>query len=661
MNFKMLTIGCIATLSSISLFAQEPIKWGKIPDEDLKMTTYPLDTSAAALVLADLGDLSYDLKSPGQQTDLFVHRRIKIFKRTGFEEGNIEIPYYSKDRYQDLLQLKAQIFNPDGTKRSIEKKDFFEEKTGEGWTTAKFTFPEIKEGSIIEYTYSIRTKDWVNLSDWYFQEAIPVRLSEYTLHIPEFLEFVILTRGRPLDRNEQTMENNPIASSSNIRLRKYVLAMENAPGLKRESFITTMRDYLGHASFQLSGIVENGLRKPHLSDWSTVAKELMDTESFGKRIDRRANYNDVYDKVAPLVAAATLPEDKIKAIYHFILDNYKWDGTYGKYVNESLNKSFELKKGDVAALNLTLVALLKAFGFDAKPLLVSTRGHGKPIELYPILDQFNCVLAHVKVDDKTYLLDATDPNRPMGLPAVNALNGKGWLVDPLHPEWIDITPSKATTIRMYNIELNEEGKASGKLVSSYEGYTALEIREELTKKTETGAEVDESEENDEEVSATVASIEYDSVAIKNLDNIYKPLSYNAKITIPEGGTVNGDFIYFNPVVHPAFDENPFKQTIREYPVDLAYPLSHRYILNLYYPEGYTIEQMPQQAILVLPNNGGKFTFLVNKSAGVKNMLQINCSILLNQVYFEPEEYSTIKKFFDLIIEKQQEQVVLKKL
>lgn len=657
MNLKTPMLTLFVTALYLNLPAQETsIKWGKIPDEELKMTTYALDTSAAALVLADIGYFTYDLRAPDQLTELNVHRRIKILKRSGFSEGDIEIPFYSKDRYQDIVQLKAQIFNPDGSKRSIEKKDFFEEKTAEGYTTKKFTFPEIQVGSIIEYSYVIQTKDWVRIPTWYFQTDIPVRLSEYVLNIPEFLEFVIIVRGSELDRNEQSLE-----SGIGIRNRKYILAVMDAPALKEEAFITTMTDYTAHVIFQISGTVQNGVREPYLSDWKTVAKDLLESENFGKRIDRKANFNDAYDKVAPLVANAKTPEEKIKAIYHFVLDQIKWDGTNGIYQTEPLNKVFELKKGDAAGVNLMLIALLKAYGFDAKPFLVSTREHGQPIELYPIRSQFNYVLAYLKHNDKVQLLDATHRQRPMGLPATSALNNKGWIVD-TEPEWLEIVPGRSSSTRMFNITLNEEGKAVGKIVSAYDGYAALEVREELTKKDDPQSSNEAPEEDkDEEVSATLANIEYDSVTIKNLDDIYKTLAYNAKVVIPDGGTVNGDFIYLTPVLHPAFDENPFKQTVREYPVDIPYPLSHRYILNLTIPEGYAIEQMPEQVSLSLPENGGKFTFLVSKLAGTSRTFQINSTIQINQVHFEPEEYPAIKKFFDLIIEKQQEQLVLKKI
>jgi hypothetical protein len=43
-----------------------------------------------------------------------------------------------------------------------------------------------------------------------------------------------------------------------------------------------------------------------------------------------------------------------------------------------------------------------------------------------------------------------------------------------------------------------------------------------------------------------------------------------------------------------------------------------------------------------------------------NRVQVTSTIKLTQLHFESDEYATVKKFFDLILEKQQEQIVLKK-
>ena len=69
-------------------------------------------------------------------------RRIKILKEAGYDYGDVELSYYSKDKQEQMGRVKANIFAPDGTVYSLSKKDFFEEK-GEYWSTVKFAFPNV--------------------------------------------------------------------------------------------------------------------------------------------------------------------------------------------------------------------------------------------------------------------------------------------------------------------------------------------------------------------------------------------------------------------------------------------------------------------------------------------------------------------------------------
>lgn len=123
----------------------------------------------------------------------------------------------------------------------------------------------------------------------------------------------------------------------------------------------------------------------------------------------------------------------------------------------------------------------------------------------------------------------------------------------------------------------------------------------ISGKNSSGDETNES--SDAEVSATEAEIVYDSVALTNKNDISKPLVYKASVRIPEALTDGGERVYLPSVLQPTFDENPFKLTTRQYPVDIPYPITHRYVLTLKIPEQYEVEQLPQPVIVTIPNNG----------------------------------------------------------
>lgn len=657
MNLKLFFSSLFTSCLCLVVTAQTPeIKWGKIPESDLKMTVYPKDTSAAAVVLANLGELYFDLSKPEVLVMLDCHKRVKILKRTGFDEGDIVIPFYSKDKFENITDIKAQIFQPDGSKRSVERKDFFEEKVNENYTRIKFTFPDVREGSVIEFRYTKAIKDFFSLPTWYFQDNIPVVWSQYHLRIPEYVEYVQLQTGQPPKIVQTDIRVETADANSSMKVMNYVLGAKDMPAMKRESFITTMDDYLSHIKFQLSGVIERGVMKPHLSTWPKLAEILNESESLGKRIKMRGTFEDAFDAAGKTVNAAKTPEEKMYAVYDFVRQNIEWNGRETIWASEELDKSFHNKKGSVAEINLLVVGLLKAFGLPAYPMLISTRDNGQPIELYPIVEQFNYVIAYLELNGKTYLMDATSKYRPLGVLNENALNSVGWVLHPTEPSWKPIPPSSSASTRMFTVKLQEDGALRGSYSASYEGYAGEEVRKDLFDKSEENT-TEETSKSDEDVSATSANIKYDSVKVVNAEDVYKPLRYNSLVNVPNGATLNGDFIYINPILHPVFDKNPFTLVERIYPVDIPFPMSHRYILNLETPPGYVIEDLPEPTNLVLPENAGKFTLLVAKK---DSRIQITMTTQLNRLNFEPEDYSQIKKFFDLIIEKQQEQIVLKK-
>ena len=79
--------------ASTVLYAQEELRFGTVTLDDLSMTKYALDTSANAVVLTEAGEAYI---SNGDDYNLvFMHRvRIKILKKGGLAQANIEIPLY---------------------------------------------------------------------------------------------------------------------------------------------------------------------------------------------------------------------------------------------------------------------------------------------------------------------------------------------------------------------------------------------------------------------------------------------------------------------------------------------------------------------------------------------------------------------------------------
>ena len=101
-------------LACAPTFSQKvPIKFGDIPIGDMKMTVYPNDSSAEAVVLCDYGTSQIEYN----QNDVFVLnferiRRIKILTKDGLSHAEFNIPLWRDgDREERLNGLKVVTYN----------------------------------------------------------------------------------------------------------------------------------------------------------------------------------------------------------------------------------------------------------------------------------------------------------------------------------------------------------------------------------------------------------------------------------------------------------------------------------------------------------------------------------------------------------------------
>jgi hypothetical protein len=107
-----------------------------------------------------------------------------------------------------------------------------------------------------------------------------------------------------------------------------------------------------------------------------------------------------------------------------------------------------------------------------------------------------------------------------------------------------------------------------------------------------------------------------------------------------------------------YKENPFKSTERFYPVEMPYARDETYIFSMFIPEGYEVDELPKSVIVKLNEAGdGQFEYRISESGGIISM---RSRIQLKRAYYLPEEYDILREFFNLVVKKHNEQIVLKK-
>ena len=316
--------------------------------------------------------------------------------------------------------------------------------------------------------------------------------------------------------------------------------------------------------------------------------------------------------------------------------------------SQSLKKTLSEGTGNSADVNLLLIALLREVGLTAYPVVLSTRDHGIVLEPFPRINQLNYVIAQVRVDDTSQLLDATDPLCPYNLLPLRCLNNRGRSVGPTVAEhWVPLqTNSPSAHMVMANLTI-EDKQLVGSVTRSNAQYDALRVRKELASFS--------SEDN------FVTSVKQSQPGIQHYElaqgeALEESIKETMEVAFTTGLQQAGKVIYIDPFVIEA-EENPFKSTTRTYPVDYPHLMRHLYILNLTIPEGYAVDELPEALSIALPNDGGTYRFAVTQRG---NVLQINSQLNISKTRFFAQEYAALRLFHQQVADKQREQIVLAK-
>lgn len=648
---------CIAfACISFSVSAQDNYnylkhKFGDLQRGDLELTVAPGDSTAEAYVLYDMLRLNMIQNNEGRPIlQEFRHRQVKLLRESSFDRADIELVYYPKS--EKIGTIKAQIHLPDGKTIKVGRKDMIRENYDEDRDIWKWTFPNVTEGAILEYSYTKSDEGITIPSRYQFQESIPVRWAEYRAEIPEYFNYVSLSNATNHRVNKVVTEQRTYGGIlSNHSIIRW--AFSDLPAFTDQPYVNNFEDYIPHVRLQLASVrYPNQAAQKVFSDWQETTKELMEYREFGKSINNKGFSNKVWKVVEPLLAGASTDMEKIGLLYNFVAGRISWNGDYRILSDRTPNQVFEAAEGSSGEMSILLLSLLKNAGIEAHPLMVPLRNLGAPIELYPIVSQFNHTMVLAAVDGKYIILDPNDIDRPPGLPRFNALNGRAFVADPASPRWVDISPPRASQTIMANIALDDTGMAAVELKTRLNSYYAFNGRNRL----------DEMEENTE-LPIVVNAVEiFPELEVTNHEvvdekEVSGPLSLNINMNVPMGQQID-DYLYVQPILCPVLEKTLADVETRLYPVDFGYPWTERFITEITIPEGYVVEELPE-SIRMKSEDGSMHCSLAAADKG-GGKLSLNFTVAVNRTVFQPQEYAVLQEMFQRIIELQESTIVLKK-
>ena len=591
--------------------------------------------------------------------------RIKIFKEEGKKFANVEIPYV--DKYSQVLDVVARTIGPDGKATPFTDQLFDREivKAKKFQYHAKvLVLPNVQAGSLIEYTYKVRYKEKVPdgyqhpehyifergftypAAEWDVQRNLYLKHGRFVLVPVKGARVVDFKRGLTTDRQLERLNDGRLQFD-----------IDDVPAFEEEEYAPPEENLKGKMNLYYA-VGFFGASSYWMGLGTSLAREY---DGFIGR--KKSKLIDA--EVSRLVSPKEGDEARLRKIYaraqQIRAMDYESSKTNKELKQEHIeeNKSAEqvLQRGYGYGnhINLLFIAMSRAAGFEANPLLLSSRRRAFFTEEYPNGEQLNAMVAVVRAGEKSYILDPQSPYCPFDFLPWSLTDAGGMLVDTINPRMMSTPTPKskdAVSRTTGNLKLSPEGTLKGNLNISYEGQMALSERqwaigEDQARRRE---HLEDSLKSFLRMEATVKLL-----SVEGWEKADEPLKIGYEIEVPGYAAPAGQRLVMPLGVLHAMDKNPFSSPRRTHEVYFEYPTETF--------EETTIELPPDMQAEGLPVNdkvdAGAVTYqLTAKSDG--GILRITRSRRIGAYNISVAQYPILRKYFENVLVEDSRQVTIRK-
>lgn len=661
---------CLALLSFLLSFsalgqgtATTPtpsLQYGKVELKDLDPALFAQDTGASAVVIVDFGRTYFSSNGQGGFSVVMERvRRVKILRESGFDQATLRIPLYrNNDKMESVQQLKATTYNVENgklVKTSVKGGDAITTQINSHRSEKRLTLPGVKVGSVVEFTYQLTSDFIFTLPEWWFQEDVPVRWSEYRVQLPAFFDYTIALQGyAPLQITEQKYSTslNFGFEGQPVKVANMRWVGQNVAAFQPEEFITTPADYKTHVQFQLRTINFPGEALRNVAaTWRAMNDEMMLSAYFGGTL---GSVGDLDKPLAKLKTSITDPQERAAAVVALVRENLAFNGTDEAFTSGSMRAALDRKQGNAAEVNLLLVSALRHAGLPALPVILSTRDHGALLDDEPVIDRFNFVLALTQFPDHPdALLDATEPYAAAGMLPERCLNTRGRVIsdDATTQRWVTIRSAhRYGRFTSGSLTLDDKGSISGTLQQEFSGYSGQRFRRQ--------AQQLDSDRLLSRYARLGSDMKLVRHAIKQPTDMSQPATLELEVANEAEGPA-APTVYFSMKDFGGLSENPLRQPQRQYPVDMGAATEQKVMLDLQIPAGYQLETVPPPLTLRTPDGAVRVMYSCTPAPDGKSV-QIMSMLSFIRATYTAAEYDGLRTIYERLVSKHAEPVILKR-
>lgn len=652
MNRLILCVVALVTMT-IQMSAQTVTlnkRFGKVSKEELEMTEYKPDSAAVAVVLYENRNIQVDLSAGGAFVkDVDVHMRIKILKEEGTEWGDFSVMKYVSQSVPEIVTgIEVVTYNLENDKvvpTKMSREFIYTEDVSSSFQKISFYAQDVKVGSVIEMKYSIHSDRFWEIDDVYFQKTIPVNWVESQVSIPGFFTFNKKLHGSlPVQYDSKLEPKNLFGYQYEMVVDKFVAV--DLPAFKYEPYIYYPRQYFSFVTYDIRSLRLPGMDTKYYGvSWDDVDNTYVNSQIM-TRFRAQCQFKE---QVAALPEEGTDIE-KIASAVSLVKDNVVWDEKY-KVFPEPVGQVVKARSGSNADINCLIAGCLREMGYTVDMVLVKMRSSGMLLDFQPERNPYDTFILRVTGSDGSqYYLDGGSPHGYINVLPPDLLVTNARLVRPNVPgEWVDLTRlTRNGTTMTVATTLTDDLRLSGEYTCKETGNTSYSTKESYS-------ESDDEQDYISEIETDLA-IEIDDITFGQMKEYSS--SSQTEYKFHKDLDASGDFVYINPFLVKFHSADTFQSLQREFPIDFPFTYSLTYIFTFTIPEGYAVDQIPENRIF-------KFQPLASTarcSCTVNgNTVQMVYNFSQNKMMCGPEYYQDIRSYWKHLADIYDVVLVLKKL
>ncbi len=662
MNRSQRFIFCLALLFAFAIPASTtPTSgtddWQPISPADLALKDNPASPGANAMILYRQNDVDEGAVRTDGGSAIYEYVRIKIFTQAGTRYADIEVPFWKG--LTDVRDVRGRTIHSDGKIINLDAKPFekiVEKRSGEKILAKTFTLPDAQPGSIVEYRYRLQylpqygfgtfgSEHWILSSELYTREAhfsiIPFESS--WSNFPLYFRVYNIAAPPPPQKGIDGV---------------YRLDVHDIPGIEDEPYMPPVgslesRVEMIHTS---NGSTENvppaQYWKGIESDWNAEVERFVGKKSvLTAEVSRTVGPNDSAEvKLKKLYERAQQIRD-LSAEEHRTSDEAKAeDLKKNSNVEDVLQRGY----GSSHQINMLYIGLVRAAGFEADIVYIAPR---TSVSFNPGVEnrrELSTDIVWVRADGKEYFLDPGASHYPFKLLPWFESSTTGLRISGKGGDKIDVpaaTSGDATIIRRAELNIGDDGAATGTLTFEFTGQEAAVRRVEARLDDETGRRKTL---EDEIKTWLPADAKFELTKLGNWDTSELPVHVEGTVNLPTFASVSGHRIIVPAALFVAQQTAAFQPARRFNAINFHFPSEEIDTLRYTAPAGYKIETMPAK----LATNPASIVVYQISTAQEGSAVEVQRHLTINTIQVEKQYYGALRNFFNIVKTNDDNKIVL---